>query len=393
MTIVTTLIVVITSIFLWYIFKQPVLKSQNYPHLPTPPYVSVPVLLFTAVRCFLQSKPFLNSLRDKYGDVIHIRIPFWIDLYLFTSGKQASPVFVNKLADPCPTNTAMLRLAMPPEISGKDKTAMIAGSFNDNSYRYYSKMLKSELDLFFKNNWNKPVQEVDFFSELQNMTINTFLRVFLGTDLEGKDLQEAAVAMKYLDLEDRLTHVNILIERNVLPSGKAESQRTYGRVCAIVKKLVDKRLSSNDTRSDFLNHAIKTYTSPDGKVDYDEIVKSGFLAVFAAATNTFATASWASDFIYFNPDVRKKFEEEKKQYIEAVNRGDDLTDALIKGFPFTSNLILETLRNSGSGIFIRKAVGDIDLGQYVMPEGCYMMLPTSQMVKDGDAWKNPSAEQ
>jgi hypothetical protein len=294
------LIIILTAIAVlaaWLWMRESAPTITQYAHLPTPPRLSFGEVFSLMRQASKEKKGFLETVQQKHGDLVWIRVPLFRNLVLLTSPVYAKQFFSAKEADFVKgfrvrnnyyyrnlisyALQVIIDLVLPPQFSVNfNFTPTYTKAFSAERYTYFAKLLKKQVDTYFEQHWNAKTQTVNLFTEVDHLTLvgmtryaisllpSTilifFFRSFLGDDLQGKEMDRFLQLVKELDIEDRLTHLKRAVYC-MSPWGKKQSVELFNEVLVMISKAVDARITDNNTDPDFFNFLIQELRTPTGK--------------------------------------------------------------------------------------------------------------------------------
>ncbi|KAF3793892.1 Abscisic acid 8'-hydroxylase 3 [Nymphaea thermarum] len=148
------------------------------------------------------------------------------------------------------------------------------------------------------------------------------------------------------------------------------------RLGTILSKLIEERKAKGEVRDDLLGNLIN-YKAQNGESLSEEEIADNVIGVLFAAQDTTASAlTWLLKYLYENPKIQDFVRAEQMAIHEENDRGKKgLTLAQTKNMPFTSRVIMETLRKASILSFTyREAVVDVEYKGYLIPKG-WKVLP------------------
>lgn len=93
------LILTALAVLVWWWMRESPPTITQYSHLPTPPRLSFGEVFSLMRQASKEKKGFLETVQQKHGDLVWIRVPLFRNLALLTSPQYAKQFFAAKEAD------------------------------------------------------------------------------------------------------------------------------------------------------------------------------------------------------------------------------------------------------------------------------------------------------
>lgn len=333
---------------------------------------------------------FMELMRERFGGIIAIKVPFWRHIAILTGPQYAKSFFFSKEADINEGYQLFHKLVSPDAVRHNPQMVdVFKKAFSKDRLAHLQKDLQAEIQKYLVSHWSKDEQTIDLFAEIEKLSLIIFIKSFAGSDLASSDIDRIIYLMKNLDVEEKLRSMDKLIP-NMLPSGKQHSAKYWDEFEALIQRQADKRIYENSQTVDFMNYLIKELRVANGMPDYRQIALCVFFIIFAGTTNTHATSAWSLVYLSLFPEQRAKLMEEKEKYFEKLASGINPVDDLISSSSFSSRFVNETVRTSANGIALRVAANDMKLDENVtIPKGWYIVLLSGLLMNNSEIFSNP----
>jgi cytochrome P450 len=159
------------------------------------------------------------------------------------------------------------------------------------------------------------------------------------------------------------------------------AERARDHIESVIYDIVDERRASDTDRDDLLSMLLDSETAMDDKQIRDEM----FTFLFAGHETTAVTLTFTLDLLTRNPSAAARLREE----VDAVVDGrPEMTDVF--EFEYVEAAVKEAMRLYPVAHEIRREpVEDVTFGDYRVPEGALVVLPSSVLHRDGRFWDAP----
>lgn len=152
---------------------------------------------------------------------------------------------------------------------------------------------------------------------------------------------------------------------------------------------VKARRASGEVRDDLLGMLLTaTDSEGDDSLMSDQEVRDQLMTAFLAGHETTASGlTWAGWVLASHPDIAQQAARE----VDEVLQGRAPGFADLANLPFLGQVIKETLRmySPASGVFMRYAVADVQIGQWLVPKGSLVSILSSVPHRDRRWFTDP----
>jgi cytochrome P450 len=149
------------------------------------------------------------------------------------------------------------------------------------------------------------------------------------------------------------------------------------------------RRASGEVRDDLLGMLLTaTDTEGDDSLMSDKEVRDQLMTAFLAGHETTASGlTWAGWVLASHPDIAQRAARE----VETVLQGRAPSFADLARMPFLGQVIKETLRlySPASGVFMRTATADVQIGDYLVPKGALVSILSAVPQRDPRWFADP----
>ncbi|PYE53668.1 cytochrome P450 [Deinococcus yavapaiensis] len=228
---------------------------------------------------------------------------------------------------------------------------------------------------------------VDIDVEMTSVTLDIITQTMFSADLLGEAGKVGpAVAAGTRFVQARIQAPFSPPMSWPTPANKAFT-RQKGVIDAIVRRLVDERRASGETKGDLLDMLLEARDEDTGEGMTDEQLRDEVLTIFGAGHETTAnTLTFACWVLSQHPDVVARLREE----LDRVLAGRLPTVADLPNLPFTRAVLDETLRLYPAAPVTspRRAAHDTELGGWRVPAETNVFVSTFNIHRHPAFWPN-----
>jgi cytochrome P450 len=233
----------------------------------------------------------------------------------------------------------------------------------------------------------KPGAVVDIEQEMTHLTLVIIAKALFNAEVTGEAAGFAdAVAELARELMVELKSFVPLPDWLPLPS-KRRKRAALAVVDAFIRNVIRERRHSGKDEGDLLSMLLLA-KDEDGSQMSDQQVRDEAITLFNAGhDSTAAELCWIWDCIAQHPDVEAKIVEE----LQSVLGGRPPTYGDVANLRFTEMVVKETMRlwPATISLFVREAVEDVQLGEYVIPRGGWVYMMPFIVHRDPRLFPNP----
>ena len=219
-------------------------------------------------------------------------------------------------------------------------------------------------------------------SEMMRLTMEILTEAMFGSDLDlaARGIFDAAETLRE-PLRPRNQPVTFLAPDWLPVPMLRRAERARDHVESVIYDIVDERRASDTDRDDLLSMLLDSETAMDDEQIRDEM----FTFLFAGHETTAVTLTFTLDLLTRNPSAAARLREE----VDAVVDGrPEMTDVF--EFEYVEAAVKEAMRLYPVAHEIRREpVEDVTFGDYRVPEGALVVLPSSVLHRDGRFWDAP----
>ena len=337
---------------------------------------------------------FLQSCRDKYGDVFTFRMVGMDFTYLL--GSDACSLFFNSKNEDLNAEEVYQKITTPVfgegvaydvsnKVFGEQKRMMKTG-LTIGRFRNYVPYIEQEAELFAKK-WSEK-GEVDIFIAMSELVINTASRCLHGREIRGK--LDEGVAQLYLDLDGGFSQLAWLLPAWLpLPSFK-KRDRAHREMKKVFRSVIAKRRADPGIgeEDDFL-HVLINSQYKSGVNLTDEEIAGMLIAMLMAGQHTSSTTSaWLILFLAQDKTIQDKVYEEQMSVCGEALSYDD-----VKRCDYLDRCVRETLRlRSPLMTLMRMCKVQQSVGEFCIPVGNQVCVSPSINHRGEDVWSTPVTE-
>ncbi len=138
---------------------------------------------------------FMELMRERFGGVIAIKVPFWRHIAILTGPQYAKPFFFSKDADinegyqvNCQTLSVVFfwsrvsyqlfhKLVSPDAVRHNPQMVdVFKKAFSKERLAYLQKDLQAEIQKYLVSHWSKDEQTIDLFAEIEKLSLIIFIK-------------------------------------------------------------------------------------------------------------------------------------------------------------------------------------------------------------------------
>ena len=237
-----------------------------------------------------------------------------------------------------------------------------------------------------------PDQSRDIHLDMMRLTLNIVMKAIFNQDVSTGEAETVAhaldVAMNWFDSKRRQ---NFLIWEWFPRPENIRYRDAISGMNDTIYEIIRQRRESGEDPGDLLSMMMAARDEDDGSGMSDQQLRDEIATLMLAGHETTANAlSWTWMLLSQNPDAEAKLHEELQQVLQ----GRSPTIADLPQLPYANAVITESLRLYPPVSLVgREAVEDVKVGDYVIPEGCVVMLSqwvmhhSPQYFDDADAFQ------
>jgi len=325
---------------------------------------------------------YLFRLTRRYGDLVHLQLAR--DHHFVV----ASPDYVKAvlLADESEMNRSIHRplrqlfgrglLGSQGELHSAQRR-LIQPSFNKPQVAAYAGIVARYAERL-RDRW-RPGQVFDIAEEMMSLTMAIIVKVLFSVDVEndGRDIA------RHLETIVAMTH-----RRRVPFHSKKKLARAQAHLDAFVFGLIAQRRKSGQEQPDFLSALLNMPLPEDWTQQRrDQQVRDEAMTMFVAGHETVASSmSWTWYLLSQNPEAEARMHQELDSMLGGRTPA---VDDLFR-LTYTGMVIAESMRlYPPVWTMTRRTMKDFPLGDYVIPEGCYIHVSQYLMHRDPRYFPDP----
>ncbi|KAI6654098.1 Lanosterol 14-alpha demethylase-like [Oopsacas minuta] len=381
---------IITVLYFIKFRKRPISLPQGKRLPPVVPH-SVP-FLGHAVSFGKDPLNFLQSSRDKYGDVFTFRMIGMDFTYLL--GSDACTLFFNSKNEDLNAEDVYQKITtpvfgegvaydVPNKVFGEQKRMMKTG-LTIARFRNYVPYIEQEAELYTRN-WSTNEAEIDIFMAMSELVINTASRCLHGKEIRSK--LDEGVAQLYLDLDKGFSQLAWLLPAWLpLPSFRTRDKAHHKMKKMFRSVIANRRVNPDSDQEDDFLHVLINSQYKSGTNLSDEEIAGMLIAMLMAGQHTSSTTSaWLILFLSQDKTLQDRVYEE----LMAVC-GDELSYDDVKNCDFLDRCVRETLRvRPPLMTLMRMCRVQQTVGEFCIPVGHQVCVSPSINQQGKDVWSAP----
>lgn len=213
----------------------------------------------------------------------------------------------------------------------------------------------------------------DIHIDMMRLTLNIVMKAIFNQDVSTGEAETVAkaldVAMAWFDSKRRQ---NFLIWEWFPRPENVHYRNAVGGMNNTIYDIIRQRRESGEDPGDLLSMLMSARDEDDGTGMSDQQLRDEIATLMLAGHETTANAlSWTWMLLSQNPEAATKLHAE----LDQVLKGNLPTNADISQLPYTNAVIKESMRlYPPVSLLGREAVEDVEIGDYLIPKGCVVML-------------------
>lgn len=201
-------------------------------------------------------------------------------------------------------------------------------------------------------------------------------------DVSGMALE---VVLRFIfgkDYEEVSSHFEILSVEQTRDMAFARSFRALGKV---ILQIVNRRREGSAPDTDALGMMMQARDAQSGQLMSDrQLIDETLTLIVAGHETTASTLGWTWYLISQHPEVEERLAGELNTLAISFEFED------LPKFSYARQIIEEAMRLYPAGwLLSRKALGDDQLGNYFVPAGTELYLPSYYIQRHSDLWEDP----
>ncbi len=213
----------------------------------------------------------------------------------------------------------------------------------------------------------------DIHIDMMRLTLNIVMKAIFNQDVSTGEADTVAkaldVAMNWFDSKRRQ---NFLIWEWFPRPENVRYRKAVSDMDDTIYEIIRQRQESGEDPGDLLSMLMSARDEDDGTGMSDQQLRDEVATLMLAGHETTANAlSWTWMLLSQNPEAAAKLHAE----LDQVLAGNPPTDADLSQLPYANAVIKESMRLYPPVSLIgREAVEDVEIGDYLIPQGCVVML-------------------
>ncbi len=213
----------------------------------------------------------------------------------------------------------------------------------------------------------------DIHIDMMRLTLNIVMKSIFNQDVSTGEAETVAsaldVAMNWFDSKRRQ---NFLIWEWFPRPENVRYRNAISAMDDTIYKIIRDRRESEEDPGDLLSMLMSARDEDDGTSMSDQQLRDEIATLMLAGHETTANAlSWTWMLLSQNPESAAKLHAE----LDEVLNGRSPTPADLSQLPYANAVIKESMRLYPPVSLIgREAVEDVEIGDYLIPQGCVVML-------------------
>ena len=330
------------------------------------------------------------SKLQSFEDIVHLKFGF-VDFYLVTNPKLIQEILVTKQRDFVKGRF----LQRSKKVFGQglltsegeyhhSQRRLIQPAFHNEKIRSYADVMISYTKEMISA-W-RDGQILDIHSEMAKLTMRIVAKCLFDSDIQAGTKELSSDLTLMIDYFSRLSSpLSGVYEK--LPGNKKYEQ-SLRRIDKMILELIDSRRKSGSASNDLLSILLET-RDQKGELMSPQRLRDEVLILFAAGHETTANAlTWTWYLLSQNPKVEAHLHVEVDSVL-----GQGLQNAIdTSKLKFTRKVFTESMRlYPPAWVLVRKPIHDVEIGSYLLPKDCNIVISQYVTHHDPRFFKDPEA--
>jgi cytochrome P450 len=339
---------------------------------------------------------FWNAAHRRYGDAIYMRL-LNFDYYAFAHPEQIREVLVEKADSFIRFERHMEVLSQlhgqsllvtEGEVWEKQRRTLLPG-FSPKRFPQYARQMTDAIAGMLATMPADGKTALDFVQAMNMLAADVILRTMFSARVseETTEIERAIRALSRIGYEEMFLPFD-LPDWLPLPR-KREKRRALRLLDTMIWRHIHDRRAAPQPGEDLLGMLLSAVDEAgDGSLMSDREVRDQLMTIFLAGHETTAAGlAWAGWLLASHPELAAKAAAE----VDMVLGGRVPTAADCARLPFVGAFIKESLRvrSPAAGVFARRAVKDVQIGQWTLPKGSLVNILSVIPQLDARWFPNP----
>jgi cytochrome P450 len=339
---------------------------------------------------------FWHDQHRRHGDTICVRLAH-LDCYSFTHPEQIREVLVDKAQ-------SFIRFERHMQVLGqvhgqsllitegeawqKQRRTLQPG-FSPKRFPHYAQQMTDAIAQMLATIPADGQTPLDFEHAMNMLAADVILRTMFSGKVsqDTTDIERAVRTLSEIGYEEMFSPFS-LPDWLPLPR-KLEKRNALRLLDGLIWSHIEARRAEPETGDDLLGMLLSAADKEgDGSVMTDQEVRDQLMTIFMAGHETTAAGlAWAGWVLAAHPEIAAKATEEVDRVLGA--RVPSFAD--LAHLPWLGMVIKETLRlySPSAGVFMRRAVEDVQIGQWPVPKGSLVSILSVVPHLDERWFQNP----
>jgi cytochrome P450 len=339
---------------------------------------------------------FWYDLQRRYGDTVYMRL-MHLHHYTFMHPDQIREVLVDKAQSTVRYERHMevlgqlqgqSLLTTEGEVWKKQRRTLLPGFSPKRFAQYAGQMTQAAAEMLERLPADGKTP-IDFEHTMNMLAADVILRTMFSARVSQDmgDIEHAVRLLSQIGYEEMLQPFSL---PDWLPFPRKRAKRKALRLLDnMIWSHVHARRAAPGAGEDLLGMLLSAADQEgDGAVLSDQEVRDQLMTIFLAGHETTAAAlAWASWNLAAHPEIAAKAAAEVDQVL-----GERMpTFADLAHLPWLGMIVKETLRvhSPAAGVFMRRAVEDVQIGQWLVPRGSVITMLSVLPHMDGRWFPDP----
>jgi cytochrome P450 len=324
---------------------------------------------------------FWHDMHRRYGDTVHMRL-MYLDHYVFMHPDQIREVLVDNAQSLVRFERHMQvlgelhgqsLLVTEGEVWKKQRRTLLPG-FSPKRFAHYADQMTQAVSEMLERIPADGKTPVDFDHAMNMLAADVILRTMFSARVsqDTTDIERAVRVLSEIGYEDMFKPFSL---PDWLPLPRKREKREALRLLdSLIWSHVHARRACPEPGEDLLGMLLSAADKEgDGALLSDQEVRDQLMTIFLAGHETTAAGlAWAGWVLAAHPEAAAKAADE----VDQVLGGRVPAFADVARLPWLGMIIKETLRlhSPAAGVFMRRAVEDLRIGQWLVPKGSLISI-------------------
>jgi cytochrome P450 len=334
-----------------------------------------------------------ETMFEAYGPTVRLWIgPF--DMFLVTEPELVEEILLRE-AGSCHKDAVTSELEMflgkglliSEEELWRRQRKLVAPSLQRRQIAHYADVMVEQTERTV-DDWEEG-QELDIHRQVTEITLRIVVQALFDLQMDGRLERIAGAIDDTMEFVDEIRHSAWRFTPDAIKSPKERRfEAARDHLDEIIYDLIDRRRAREEEGDDLLYRLLEA-TDEEGNQMTDEQLRDEVITLFLAGHETTALAiTYAWHLLARNPEAADRLAEEVDEVIGGERPGFEHARQL----PYTEAVFQESMRLYPPAWAVgRQPTEDVEIGDYTIPEGAQVIMPSCLIHRDERWYDDPEA--